>query len=85
MVKIHPRFLGGEANVVGTKFNHLAAGTKAREGQKWVCTAGDEQVHLGRCISEQKIYGLMNCRGRNNLIIVENKGEVVFNGVDFIH
>ena len=53
-------FGGGEAQVGGAQFGQLAAGAQPGQGQGWVFTGGDDQVHLRRQVLEQKGEGFVD-------------------------
>jgi hypothetical protein len=41
-------FRGGKPQIGGAQFGHLTARTVPRQGELWVLTRGDHQMHLGR-------------------------------------
>ncbi len=77
-------FGGGEAQVGGAQFGQLAPGAQAGQGQRWVFTGGDDQVHLRRQVLEQKGEGLVNRFGINHMVIIQDEDEIVRDGGNFI-
>jgi len=50
----------------------------------WILTGGDDQVHLGWQVLEQKGEGMVNRFGINHVVVVKNEDEIVRDGGDFI-
>ena len=50
----------------------------------WILTGGDDQVHLGRQVLEQKDKGLINRLGINHMVVIQDQDEIVRDGGDFI-
>ena len=50
----------------------------------WILTGGDDQVHLGWQVLEQKCEGMVNRFGINHVVVVKNEDEIVRDGGDFI-
>ena len=50
----------------------------------WILTGGDDQVHLGWQVLEQKGEGLVNRFGINQVVVVQDEDEIVRDGGDFI-
>ena len=50
----------------------------------WILTRGDDQVHLGRQVLEQKGEDLVNRFGINHMVVIQDKDEIVRDGGDFI-
>ena len=55
-------FGGGEAQVGGSQFGQLAPGAQAGQGQVWIFTGSDDQVHLRWQVFEQKGKSIVNRR-----------------------
>ena len=53
-------FGGGKAQVGGAQFGQLVAGAQPGQGELGVLAGGDDQVHLGRQVLEQKGEGIVN-------------------------
>ena len=49
-----------------------------------ILTGGDDQVHLGRQMLEQKGEGFVNRFGINDVVVVKDEDEIVRDGGDFI-
>ena len=51
----------------------------------WILPRGDDQVHLGRLVLEQKGEGLRDTRfGINRMVVVKDENEIIRDGGDFI-
>ena len=50
----------------------------------WILTGGDDQVHLGRQMLEQKGQGCVNWFGINHVVVIQDEDEMVWDGGDFI-
>ena len=77
-------FGGGKTQVGGPQFGHLAPGAVASQGELRILTGGDDQVHLGRQVVEQKGEGLVNRCGINQVVVVQDEDKIVRDGGDFI-
>ncbi len=77
-------FGGGKTQVGGAQLSQLTPGAQPGQGEMWILTGGDDQVHLWRQVLEQKGEGLVNRFGINHMVIIQHQDEVVRNGGDFI-
>ena len=66
---------GREAQVGGAHVDHLAAGAQAGEGQSWVLACGDDEVHVGWEVVEQKGDGIIHGRRVDDVVVVEHQHE----------
>ena len=66
---------GGEAQVGGAHVDHLAAGAQAGEGQSWVLACGDDEVHVGWEVVEQKGDGIIHGRRVDDVVVVQHEHE----------
>ena len=77
-------FGGGKTQVGGAQFGQLTPGAQPGQGQMWILTGGDDQVHLWRQVLEQKGEGFVNRFGINHMVVVQDEDEIVRDGGDFI-
>ncbi len=50
----------------------------------WILTGGDDQVHLGRQVLEQKGEGFVNRFGIDHMVVVKDEDEMVRDGGDLV-
>ena len=77
-------FGGGKTQVGGAQLGQLTPGAQPGQGKMWILTGGDDQVHLWRQVFEQKGEGFVNRFGINQMVVVQDKDEIVREGGDFI-
>ncbi len=63
----------GEAQIVNPHFGHLSPGTQTRHRQGWIDAGGDDQVHLGGQMLEQKVEHAVDGLRLDQVIIVEDQ------------
>src|SRR5512141_2615812 len=50
----------------------------------WILAGGDDQVHLGWQVLEEKGEGIVNRFGINRMIVIQDEDEIVLDGGNFI-
>jgi hypothetical protein len=66
-----------KAQVRGAEFGQLIAGTQARDRQRRVFTGGDDQMHLGRQVVDDKGKRLINRLCINKVIVIQNEEKAI--------
>src|SRR5207245_3304690 len=74
------RFGGGKTQISGAHLGQVAPSAEAGQGQRWILTGGDDQVHLWWQMIEQKGEGLVNRFGLKHVVVVKDEDELVGNG-----
>ena len=54
------------------------------QGQLWILTGGDDQVHLRRQVLDQKGEGVVNRFGLNQVVVVKDEDEAFRDGGDLV-
>ncbi len=77
-------FGGGEPEIGGAQFGQLAASAQMGQGELRIFAGGDDQVHLGRHVLEQKGEGRVNGWGFDNVVVIEDEAEIVWERRDVV-
>ena len=78
------RFVAAKAQVVRVQFGQLPAGAQARQPQDRIGAGGQAQVHLWRQMVEQKGERLVNRRGLDHVVIVEDEHQAIRKARDLV-
>jgi hypothetical protein len=62
----------------------LAPAAQAGQGQMWVLTGGDDQVHTWRLVLDHKGESIVNRSGVNDVVVIEDEKEFLRDGVNFV-
>ena len=66
----------GEAQVGGAQLGQLASGAQSGQGQGWILTGGDDQVHLRRQVLDQEGQGIVHRPGVEDVVVVEHEHDI---------
>ncbi len=77
-------FSRAESQIGGAQLIHLSPGAQPRQRKLRILVCGDDQVHLGRQVIEQKSKGLVNDFGIDNVVVVKNKDKIVWSRGDIV-
>src|SRR4028119_1468271 len=61
-----------------------AAGAQPGQGQIWILTGGDDEVHPRRQVIEQKGEGFVDRFGIDCVVVVQDQDEIVLQGCDLV-
>ena len=73
-------FGSGKPQVGGAQFGQLAPGTEPGQGQWWIFTGGDDQVHPRGQMLDEIRERLVNRFGIEQVVVVQDQDEMVRNG-----
>ena len=73
-------FGGRKTQVGGAQLGQLAPDAEPGQGQRWILTGGDDQVHLWRQVLDQKGEGLVDRFGINHVVVVKDEDEAFRDG-----